>query len=472
MSELIRVEKTMNKLDIFAIAFGAMIGWGWVVLAGNWIQGAGTFGAMIAFVFGGVMVLFVGLAYSELTCAMPENGGVQMFCNRGIGKGAAFAATWGIILSYISVVAFEGIAFSNVLNYIWPDVMQQGYLYEVAGSKVYLPWVISAVLGTLAVAYINYIGTKSAAILNTIMTVMIIAVGIALMAGSAVTGKPDNLNPFFVDGIGGVMSIAIMTPFMFVGFDVVPQSAGEINLAPQKIGSIMLLSIAVAVTWYVIVIFSVSYCMSGGQLLSSQSTTGLVTADAMGLAFNSQMASRVLIMGGLAGIISSWNSFFMGGSRALRELANSKMLPEFLSKLSPKTKTPVNAIILITIISCLAPFFGRATLIWITNAGSLGTVVAYLLVSMSFVFLRKNEPDMLRPYKVSAGAFVGPMSVLMCILMFILYIPGMPSGLSTPELVIIGVWVLLGAVLTLSANSKYGDEYGTAPHLLMPIKYR
>lgn len=72
-------KRGLNRLDVFVLAFGAMIGWGWVVLSGEWIERAGTLGAMLAFAVGGVLVLFVGLVYAELASAMPTTEGVLRF---------------------------------------------------------------------------------------------------------------------------------------------------------------------------------------------------------------------------------------------------------------------------------------------------------------------------------------------------------------------------------------------------------
>ena len=71
--------KVLNIWDILVLAFGAMIGWAWVVSTGDWIMQGGVAGAMLGFVLGGVMIFFVGLAYAELTTAMRQNGGEHVF---------------------------------------------------------------------------------------------------------------------------------------------------------------------------------------------------------------------------------------------------------------------------------------------------------------------------------------------------------------------------------------------------------
>ncbi|MEO2602094.1 APC family permease [Clostridium butyricum] len=448
-----KFERVLSKKDIFAIAFGAMIGWGWVVMAGDWIKGAGTLGSIMAFIIGGIMVLFVGLTYAELTAAMPQCGGEHVFSLRALGKNGSFVCTWAIILGYVGVVAFEACAFPTVIQYICPGFLK-GYMYTIAGFDIYASWVAVGVVASIIITIINYFGAKSAAKLQTILTISIAAIGVALVAASGFSGNIENTKPLFTDGVGGILTVAVMTPFMFVGFDVIPQAAEEINVPFKKIGKIMILSIVMAVIWYIMIIIAVSMVMTKSQL----DTSTLVTADAMKNAFfGSEMAAKVVIIGGMAGIVTSWNSFFMGGSRAIYSLAESKMLPGFLAKLHPKYKTPINAILLIGVISVVAPFFGRAMMVWLTDAGSFGVVVAYVLVSMSFLVLRFREPDMIRPYKVKCGKIIGGIAVLLSGFMMLLYLPGMPSGLVKEELIMVGAWTVLGIIFYSIAKLKYSD---------------
>jgi amino acid transporter len=322
---------------------------------------------------------------------------------------------------------------------------------------------------SVIITAINYVGVKPAAVFNTILTVVIAGVGVALVAGSAVSGDVQTAQPLFDNGFKGILSVAVMTPFMFVGFDVIPQAAEEINIPFKKIGGVLLLSIFMAIGFYVLIIIAVSLVMTKPELGASS----LATADAMKKAFfNSDAAAKVLIIGGMAGIITSWNSFFVGGSRALYSMAEAKMLPKFLGKIHPKYRTPSNAILLIGAICFIAPFFGRRMLVWLVDAGSAATVIAYLLVAVSYLILRKNEPGMERPYKVRFGGLVGILATAMSLFMLVLYIPGMPSGLIAQECIIVGIAVVLGAALGISAKLKYGKEFGKSEGLWQPIKYR
>ena len=114
-------DKVFSAWDILVIAFGAMIGWGWVVSSGDWIQRGGVLGAMIGFALGGVMIFFVGLTYAELTAAMPQCGGEHVFSYKAMGPIGSFICTWAIVLGYVSVVCFEACALPTIITYIYPE---------------------------------------------------------------------------------------------------------------------------------------------------------------------------------------------------------------------------------------------------------------------------------------------------------------------------------------------------------------
>ncbi len=460
-------DKVFSAWDILVIAFGAMIGWGWVVSTGDWIGKAGVFGAMLGFILGGVMIFFVGLTYAELTPAMPECGGEHIFSYRAMGPVGSFVCTWAIILGYVSVVCFEACALPTIITYLYPGFLK-GYLYTVAGFDIYASWLAVAVIMAFLITIINIMGAKTAAILQTILTVVIGAAGILLIVGSVINGDPSNLDGqmFIGDGMGSVMGnivkVAAVSPFFFIGFDVIPQAAEEINVPLKKIGKMLILSIILGISFYALVIFAVGFVMNSSQISASYAGSGLVTADAMAAAFKSTVMAKVLIVAGMCGILTSWNSFMIGGSRAMYSMAESYMIPRVFKKLHKKHKTPVVAIWLIGILSMLAPFAGRRMLVWIVDAGNFGCCLAYCMVSVSFLILRKKEPTMPRPYKVKHGTFVGAMAVIMSGAMVALYlIPGSGATLAPQEWGMAGGWAALGVLFFIISKAKYGEKFGS-----------
>ena len=464
--------KVLNAWDILVIAFGAMIGWGWVVSTGGWIEKGGVIGAALGFAIGGIMIFFVGLTYAELTAAMPQCGGEHVFSYRAMGATGSFICTWMIVLGYVSVACFEACAFPTIITYLWPGFLK-GYMYTVAGFDIYASWLITAIVIAFLIMMINIIGAKTAAILQTVLTCIIGGAGILLIVASVINGTVDNLDGQIFAGttagvnIKAIIGVAAMSPFYFIGFDVIPQAAEEINVPPKKIGNILILSVVLAVIFYAFVIIAVGFVMNPGDIIASQGATGLVTADAMAAAFNTKIMAKVIIVGGMCGIVTSWNSFLLGGSRAMYSMAESYMIPKFFAKLHPKHKTPVNALILIGILTMLAPFAGRKMLVWISDAGNFGCCFAYCMVALSFMILRKKEPDMPRPYKVPCYKFFGTMAVIMSGFMVAMYcIPGSGGNLILQEWLMVLGWSALGVVFYVVCKVKYKESFGTLVEII------
>lgn len=151
--------KSLGNLDALALGFGAMIGFGWVVLTGGWLSNAGTMGAMLAMLVGGGIMAVVGLTYAELTAAMPKAGGEHNFILRALGARPSFIGSWAITGGYVTIVAFEAVALPRTVEYIFPG-MSQIPLWTVAGFEVNLTWALVGVLAAVLITWINIRGVK------------------------------------------------------------------------------------------------------------------------------------------------------------------------------------------------------------------------------------------------------------------------------------------------------------------------
>ncbi|SHN56917.1 amino acid/polyamine/organocation transporter, APC superfamily [Geodermatophilus obscurus] len=441
--------RTLGRWDVLAVAFGAMIGFGWIVLTGGFLESAGTLGAALAFVIGGVVVAFVGLTYAELVSAMPHVGGEHNYVLRAMGSRPAFITSWALVLGYISVVAFEAVALPQTMLYLFPDMLA-GRLWTVAGYDVYATWAAVGVVSAVVMTGLNYVGVRPAAVFQAVAVLFLLAVGAALLVGSFVGGSTENMQPLFTGGAVGLISVLVATPFLFVGFDVIPQSAEEIKLPYRKIGQLLLVSVAMAVTWYVLIMLTVGSSLPVADLAASE----LAAADGMAALWGSDAMATVLVLGGIAGILTSWNGFLIGASRLVYAMAQSGMLPAWFGRLHPRYRTPGNALVFIGALSVVAPLFGRQTLVWMVDAGGLSIIVAYLMVAVSFVVLRRREPDMARPFQAPGGQATGVVAAALALGLGVLFLPGMPAALIWPyEWVLLALWWALGLVFVLRLPS-------------------
>lgn len=433
--------KVLGSRDALFVGFGAMIGFGWIVLTSGWLQDAGTLGAMLAFAAGGIIMIFVGLVYSELVAAMPFAGGEHNYLLRGMGARAAVFGSWAITGGYISVVMFEAVAIPQTVEYLVPN-LSQIYLWNFAGSDVYLTWALVGSAAALLIGWINIRGIREASLVQTFVVSFLLLVGVLLIVGTAVGAEPSNAQPLFTGGVPGMIAVLVAVPFLFVGFDVIPQSAEEVNIPPRRVGALVVVSVLMAIAWYLLIIFTSSMAIPSAELGNYE----LVTADALIALLGHDFWGAVVIGGGLAGIITSWNAFLIGASRLMFSTARARMIPLWFGKLHPKYRTPSNAVLFISALAFIAPFMGSGMLGWIIDAGSPAIIIAYFMVSIVFLVLRRTEPRMDRPMRVGGsgsvgGVIIGCMSVVLTALLLFIYIPVTPwsAQLEWPS------WVMFGA---------------------------
>ena len=215
----------------------------------------------------------VGLTYAELVSAMPHAGGEHNYVLRGLGSRAAFVTSWSLVFGYISVVAFEAVALPQTMLFLAPDMLA-GRLWTVAGYDVYATWVAVGVVGAVLITALNYVGVRPAAVFQAVAVLFLLAVGALLLVGSFVGGSTDNMQPLFAGGFGGIVAVLVAVPFLFVGFDVIPQSAGEINLPFRQIGKLVVVSVLAAAAFYMLVMVTVGLLPAPGRARRGHAARG------------------------------------------------------------------------------------------------------------------------------------------------------------------------------------------------------
>lgn len=449
VEERAELKKVMNLRDVMALAFGTMIGWGWIMLAGVWVTAAGVLGAIAAFAIGAVLCVFVGLTYAELTPALPLAGGELVFSYRGLGYKASWLTGWMITFAYVGVAAWEGPAMVTAIDYLIP-IPRVGFLWTVVDFDVYFSWAVVGSLGGLILAYVNYRGAKPAAVFQTAATVAMAIGGILFLFGGVGFGGISNMVPLTTSA-SGLVVVLLMVPAMFVGFDVIPQAAEEMNIPLRSIAKVLILSILMAAAWYILMIVGISLCAPQ----EVRSVAAIPVADSFAYALNSPLAGKFMIIAALCGILTSWNGFILGATRVIFAMGRAKMLPPVFGKVHPKYGTPTAAIILVGLITCLSPLLGKSALVWFVDASAFGTVIAYCMVALSFVSLRKKEPNLERPYKIKAGGLIGILAVLTAVFFISLYLPIITPGLGIHEWSMVIGWVVLGIILAVMNQKAY-----------------
>lgn len=445
-------KRSLGNLGIFCLGFGSMIGFGWIVLTGGWIEDAGAGGAIIAFLIGGGIMVLVGLVYAELASAMPFAGGEHNYLMRGMGPRLALLGSWGIIGGYVTVSMFQSVAVPRAATYLFPDLAQVP-MYSIGGEPVYLTWALIGTATAVVLTWMNIRGMKGSSLFQTSIILFLVIVGLVLLVSSIFNGKVENVEPFFNNGTSGMVAVLVVVPFLFVGFDVIPQSAEESNVPPRQLGKLIVISVVAATLFYIIIVSTTSLAAPTSAIESFD----LATGDALTYMLGNDLWGKLVIAGGLAGVITTWNAFMVGASRLLWAMSRSGMIPAWFGRMNENTGTPVNALLVLGTVTGLAAFFGLAMLDWAVDAGGPSIVITYLMVAVVFLILRKREPSMERPFMVGrrpvTGKVVGVLAVLATAAMLALYLPGLPAFLSLGPWILFGLWWVFGIFFALRLPS-------------------
>ncbi len=260
--------------------------------------------------------------------------------------------------------------------------------------------------GALAIGVVNYFGLRLASFLQWLASLLMLLVGLSFFGAGNLNGEWINLTPYFTNW-SGFFSVVIMTPFLFLGFDIIPQLAEEIKLPAPVIGKLILFSLLLALGWYGMVQWTVGLSLGAEARASSD----LPTADAMTVVYGSPLAGQLLVLAGLLGIVTSWNAFFIGATRLIFAMSRARMLPAVFSRLHPRYDSPVAAILLMTAPAMMAPLLGRPALLWLVDAGRAAAVVGYIFVAASLSGHPPEVPSSATPLPVGcsgSGRSSGP----------------------------------------------------------------
>ena len=187
---------SMKGRDYFGLAFGSMIGIGWVVSAPLWISNAGSIGAMIAMALTALIVIPVGLVYSEMSTSVRMKGGEFAFAHYFIGRKSGFACGWFLVLGYLTILPWVALSVAAMIAYVFP-ALESIPLYTVLDNTIYLPELIVGLVMVWGLAALNLKGVKASKTFQTVATALLLITFVIFFIGCFVTGRFENLQPYF-----------------------------------------------------------------------------------------------------------------------------------------------------------------------------------------------------------------------------------------------------------------------------------
>ncbi len=439
--------KKLTRFDILALALGSIIGWGSFTLPGTkFLNESGIISTAIGFILGGIAITFIQSGYHVMMRSHFEDGGEFSYTYGVLGKPHGFLVGWSLILAYLSMVPLNATAFVLVLKRIFGDRLNFIYLYEIAGYPVYLSEILIASAIIILFAFINIKGLKVSSRVQNIM-IMIMMVNIVLIFTFMIfttdlTQMKDTYFTGYSLNFSQIAKVFAVIPFLFVGFDVIPQVATDLGFEQGKATKIAIIAVFSGVVFYNLNNMITGMVYTPDQAKSLDWALGTAVMEHMGTIGFALLA--LSLAGAVAGGI---NGFTLAGSKLAGSMATYGFLPEKLAQVN-KSGVFHQGVKFIAFLSLLAPWFGRAVIIYIVDMSSLLAAITYFYVC----FIAAKSVKGREKIQAVIGATVSLSFIALLI------IPGSPGRLSGGALIALGIWTVLGLVYYARQSGKKINE--------------
>src|SRR5262245_23603025 len=283
------LRRLMRARDYFTLAFGSIVGVGWMILLDDWLARGGPVGAMLGFLVGGIALIPVVCIYGKLAERMPESASEVAYTAAAFPRGVSFATGWAMVFANAIVCPFEAVAMGRVASYLLPQ-MNSMERYQVAGYPVYLPHLLLGLGTTALILWVNYRGIHQSTVLQNLTTFGLLAIFAMFTVLGLSRGEMDNLPPYFADerGLNGamlsVLAVLPIVPYYMMGFETIPKCSEEAarDFEARRFVRVMLLALAVATFFYVAVIAVVALLHPWQALLEVPFATAVAFEHAFG----------------------------------------------------------------------------------------------------------------------------------------------------------------------------------------------
>ena len=417
-----RLKRALGATNLTALGIGAIIGTGIFVLTGTVAaQNAGP-AVVLSFVLAGVASVFAALCYSEFASLVPMAGSAYTYGYATLGELFAWIIGWDLILEYALGAVTVSIGWSGYVVSFLRDIgihippelsAARGTLITLAdGTQVAAIFNLPAVIIIAVVTLLLVIGIRESATVNNVIVFVKVAVVLVFIIGAAHAVNPANWHPFIPPSTGarghfgwsGVMQGAGIVFFAYIGFDAVSTAAQEAKNPQRDMPIGIIGSLLICTVLYIAVSALATGIVPYPQLDVPDPIA--VAADHGGMGW---MAGAIKL-GAIAGLSSVILVMLLGQSRIFWTMADDGLLPKFVSRVHPKFRTPWITTIVTGVV---VAFF--AALFTVREAGSLvsiGTLLAFVIVSIGVLVLRIREPDLPRTFKTPAVWIVAPLGAL------------------------------------------------------------
>jgi basic amino acid/polyamine antiporter, APA family len=462
------LKRVLGPLNLVTLGIGAIIGTGIFVLTGQAAAQYTCPAIVLSMVLAGFASALAGLCYSEFASTVPIAGSAYTYGYATLGEFVAWIIGWDLILEYALGAATVAVGWSGHLTAFLHDFLGVSIplslaaapctLINTAGCSPDAIINLPAVLITIAVTILIVIGVKESANVNSGIVIVKVAVVLIVIVGGAAYINSANWHPFIPPNTGefgsygysGILRGAGVIFFAYIGFDAVSVAAQEAK-NPQKDMPVGILGSLVVCTILYILVSGIMVGLVPYKQMVGQSAPMVVAIRAAEAASGGSsllhMMTMLVELGAIAGLSSVMVVMMMAQPRIFYSMAKDGLLPPFAKKIHPRFRTPhITSIItgvVVAIASGFTPIGALGELV------SIGTLLAFVIVSVGIIFLRYQRPELERPFKTPWVPFVPALSALVSLALM--------AGLPGETWLRLVVWMAIGLVIYFGYGYSHSE---------------
>jgi APA family basic amino acid/polyamine antiporter len=460
------LKRTLGSWSLIALGIGAIIGAGLFVRTAAAISDRAGPSVTLAFVVAGVGCAFAGLCYAEFASMIPIAGSAYTYSYVTMGEFMAWIIGWDLVLEYAVGAATVAIAwseyFNKVLEYVGLHVPFEWSHspFEVnPGTTAHGIMNIPAVVILLLLSALLIRGTKESAFVNSLIVITKVTIVIMVITIGWGFMNPANHTPYIPEatfyttpqgvvhpygGIMGILGAAGVVFFAYIGFDAVSTAAQEAKNPKRDMPIGILGSLVICTVLYILF----AHVLSGVATVEDFRTAGkeasvafAITKYMTGYAWLAKFVTIAI----LAGFSSVILVMLLGQSRVFYSMSRDGLVPKVFSDVHPTYRTPYKSNMLFFVFTALFAAFVPGDIVG--EMTSIGTLFAFILVSIGVWMLRVNRPELQRAFKVPMVPVVSSLAVIVC--------GAMIYGLGWTNWLRLGVWLAIGLVLYFTYGRRH-----------------
>ena len=409
-----RLERTIGTFQLTMFGVGATIGTGIFFVLGQAVPEAGP-AVIVSFILAGIAAGLAALCYAELASSVPVSGSTYSYAYATLGEVVAMGVAACLLLEYgVSTAAvavgwsgYLNEAVTNILGVSLPPALLAAPFAEGDGATgiINLPAVI--LVGLCMMLLIR--GASESARLNAIMVVIKLAVLLMFVVISFTAFNGANFTDFAPLGKAAIGTAAGTIFFSFIGLDAVSTAGDEVKDPQRTMPRALIAALIIVIVFYVLVALAALGTQPWTEF-EGQQEAGL--AKILEIVTGANVWGTILALGAVISIFSVTLVTLYGQTRILFAMGRDGMLPPVFAKVSPRSGTPVNNTIIVAIVVAVLAAF--VPLDYLIDVVSIGTLTAFVIVSLGVIILRRREPDLPRAFKVPGYPVTPVLSILAC----------------------------------------------------------